>query len=65
MIRIFYTLFVQALRYLQSVCNHPKLVLTPQHPLHDNITFQLKTEKSSLNDIKHAAKLVALKYVYN
>ncbi len=53
--------FSQALRYLQSVCNHPKLVLTPEHPLCDEITRQLESENSSLSDIKHAAKLIALK----
>ncbi|XP_065212027.1 TATA-binding protein-associated factor 172 isoform X2 [Planococcus citri] len=51
----------QALRYLQSVCNHPKLVLTPQHPLYERVMEQLEEEKSSLSDIKHAAKLIALK----
>ncbi|RZF48832.1 hypothetical protein LSTR_LSTR003212 [Laodelphax striatellus] len=51
----------QALRYLQNVCNHPKLVLTPQHPEFNKISMQLLAKSSSLNDINHAAKLPALK----
>ncbi|XP_022171117.1 TATA-binding protein-associated factor 172 [Myzus persicae] len=52
---------LQALRYLQNVCNHPKLVLTPQHPQYSNITKQISESNSSLTDIQHAAKLPALK----
>ncbi|XP_077293659.1 histone acetyltransferase 1 isoform X2 [Arctopsyche grandis] len=51
----------QALRYLQNVCNHPKLVLTSQHPEFANITHELAQSNSSLNDIQHAAKLPALR----
>uniref|UniRef100_A0A1B6DFE2 TATA-binding protein-associated factor 172 n=1 Tax=Clastoptera arizonana TaxID=38151 RepID=A0A1B6DFE2_9HEMI len=51
----------QALRYLQNVCNHPKLVLTTQHPEFDRINEQLKKQNTSLADIQHAAKLPALK----
>ncbi|XP_048575409.1 TATA-binding protein-associated factor 172 isoform X2 [Nematostella vectensis] len=51
----------QALQYLRKVCNHPLLVLTPQHPEHDKIMQQLKETRQSLKDIHHAAKLVALK----
>lgn len=51
----------QALRYLQNVCNHPKLVLTPQHPQYSHILNQITESKSSLTDIQHAAKLPALK----
>jgi len=51
----------QALQYLRKVCNHPKLVLTSQHPKYSSIMSHLSTEKSSLNDIKHSAKLPALK----
>jgi len=53
--------FLQALRYLQNVCNHPKLVLTPQHPQYSNIIKQISESNSSLTDIQHAAKLPALK----
>ena len=51
----------QALQYLRKVCNHPKLVLSPQHPQYESITSQLKQEKSCLSDISHAAKLCALR----
>lgn len=51
----------QALRYLQSVCNHPKLALNPKHPQYENIIKQLKEQNSSLSDIQHAAKFPALK----
>ncbi|KAI8129808.1 TATA-binding protein-associated factor 172 [Lucilia cuprina] len=50
-----------ALRYLQNVCNHPKLVLTPKHPEFARITQELNQQQSSLNDIEHSAKLPALK----
>lgn len=52
----------QALRYLQNVCNHPKLVLTSLHPEFAKITHELAQTNSSLNDIQHAAKLPALRY---
>ncbi|PSN34064.1 TATA-binding protein-associated factor 172, partial [Blattella germanica] len=51
----------QALRYLQNVCNHPKLVLTQRHPEYEKITQQLKQQSSNMADIQHAAKLPALK----
>ena len=50
-----------ALRYLQNVCNHPKLVLTPKHPEYAKINMELIQQQSSLNDIEHSAKLPALK----
>ncbi|CAH1990000.1 unnamed protein product [Acanthoscelides obtectus] len=51
----------QALRYLQNVCNHPKLVLNPSHPQYMQITAQLQKHNSRLDDISHSAKLPALK----
>lgn len=51
----------QALRYLQNVCNHPKLVLTPQHPEYASVIQELAQQHSSLDDIQHSAKLPALK----
>ncbi|XP_074027518.1 histone acetyltransferase 1 isoform X2 [Leptinotarsa decemlineata] len=51
----------QALRYLQNVCNHPKLVLNPSHPHFQAIIAQLHRQKSALDDISHSAKLPALK----
>ena len=51
----------QALQYLRKVCNHPKLVLTSQHPKYESITQQLQQQNSSLSDINHASKLCALR----
>lgn len=51
----------QALRYLQNVCNHPKLVLTKEHPEYQIIQDELAKTNRSLNDIDNAAKLPALK----
>lgn len=51
----------QALRYLQNVCNHPKLVLKPHHPEFQNILAEMQKNNSSLDDIEHSAKLPALK----
>uniref|UniRef100_A0A1W7R9G5 TATA-binding protein-associated factor 172 n=1 Tax=Hadrurus spadix TaxID=141984 RepID=A0A1W7R9G5_9SCOR len=51
----------QALQYLRKVCNHPKLVLTPQHPEYDRVISQLKQHNTTLADIQHAAKLTALR----
>ncbi|CAH1116110.1 unnamed protein product [Phaedon cochleariae] len=51
----------QALRYLQNVCNHPKLVLNPSHPHYQQIIGQLHQQNIPLDDINHSAKLPALK----
>ncbi|XP_060802750.1 TATA-binding protein-associated factor 172 [Amyelois transitella] len=51
----------QALHYLQNVCNHPKLVLTAEHPQAAAVGAQLRLQHSSLDDIQHSAKLPALK----
>lgn len=53
----------QALQYLRKLCNHPALVLTPQHPEYKHITEQLNNQHTSLRDIQHAPKLSALKQV--
>ncbi|XP_074093959.1 histone acetyltransferase 1 [Cotesia typhae] len=51
----------EALRYLKNVCNHPKLVLGPNHPLYHEIRSQLDQQQTNLSDIDHSAKLPALK----
>lgn len=51
----------QALQYLRKVCNHPKLVLNPQHPEYHRIMAGLQQSESSLSDINHAAKLRSLR----
>lgn len=48
-------------RYLQNVCNHPKLVLKPHHPEYQSIIADLQRNRTSLDDIDHSAKLPALK----
>lgn len=50
----------QALRYLQNVCNHPKLVLR-QSAEFTNVSAQLALNNSTLDDIEHSAKLPVLK----
>ncbi|XP_063696221.1 TATA-binding protein-associated factor 172 [Culicoides brevitarsis] len=51
----------QALRYLQNVCNHPKLVLNANHPEFKSIVEDLRKKNGSLDNIEHSAKLPALK----
>lgn len=51
----------EALRYLKNVCNHPKLVLSNKHPQYQTVMNSLKQQRSSLEDIDHSAKLLALK----
>uniref|UniRef100_A0A182JX29 TATA-binding protein-associated factor 172 n=1 Tax=Anopheles christyi TaxID=43041 RepID=A0A182JX29_9DIPT len=51
----------QALRYLQNVCNHPKLVLSPSHPEYQIIVGEFTRNGSSMDDIEHSAKLPVLK----
>ncbi|KOB74759.1 Uncharacterized protein OBRU01_03844 [Operophtera brumata] len=45
----------------QNVCNHPKLVLTADHPQAAVIGRELSANHSNLDDIEHSAKLPALK----
>eukprot|EP00092_Neocalanus_flemingeri_P012300 GFUD01013258.1.p1 GENE.GFUD01013258.1~~GFUD01013258.1.p1 ORF type:complete len:1777 (+),score=633.99 GFUD01013258.1:47-5377(+) len=52
----------QALQYLKKVCNHPKLVLTKEHPEYDSVlSNHLNGNLDNLLNIEHAAKLSALK----
>ncbi|KAG8190202.1 hypothetical protein JTE90_011924 [Oedothorax gibbosus] len=51
----------QALQYLRKVCNHPRLVLSENHPEFKSICKELKDQDSNLKEITHAAKLCALK----
>ncbi|CAC5413286.1 BTAF1 [Mytilus coruscus] len=55
----------QALQYLKKVCNHPSLVLTPNHPKYKEITVQLKQQNSNLRDLQHTPKLMALRQLLN
>ncbi|CAG0889106.1 unnamed protein product [Darwinula stevensoni] len=51
----------QALQYLKKVCNHPKLVLSPEHPEWGSVISMLRETNSDLDDINHSAKLQALR----
>lgn len=51
----------EALRYLKNVCNHPKLVLTSKHPQYQTVMNMIRQQRTSLEDIEHSAKLLALK----
>ena len=55
---------LQALQYLRKVSNHPSLVLKPTHPEYQEISANLQQAKSSINDIQHSGKLVALRWGY-
>ena len=58
---LLFSVSLQALQYLRKVCNHPALVLTPRHPMYERVMEHLTKTSSSLRDIKHATKLLALK----
>ncbi|XP_014673843.1 PREDICTED: TATA-binding protein-associated factor 172-like isoform X1 [Priapulus caudatus] len=51
----------QCLQYLRKVCNHPLLVLQPDHPLYRQIADQLDRTATSLCSLQHSGKLVALR----
>jgi len=51
----------QALHYLRKLCNHPTLVVTPEHPEYASVMKQLERDSSSLRDLQHAPKIGALK----
>ena len=52
---------LQSLQHMRKISNHPALVLTPSHPLHGPITAELAASGSSLHDLQHAPKLIALR----
>lgn len=51
----------QALQYMRKLCNHPALVLTPEHPKAKEVAEYLASKKSELLSIEHAPKLKSLK----
>ncbi|KAJ3196679.1 btaf1 RNA polymerase II, B-TFIID transcription factor-associated, 170kDa [Irineochytrium annulatum] len=53
----------QALQYLRKLCNHPSLVLTPKHPQYEKISKQMAADGDSIDDIKHAPKIAALRQI--
>lgn len=51
----------QALQYMRKLCNHPALVVSPNHPQAAEVASFLAGRKSDLRDIEHAPKLKSLK----
>ncbi|CAF3348525.1 unnamed protein product [Rotaria socialis] len=51
----------KALQYLRKLCNHPSLILTPEHPKWFNVQNELRESQITLNDILLSGKLLALK----
>ncbi|SGZ41566.1 related to TATA-binding protein-associated factor MOT1 [Hanseniaspora guilliermondii] len=55
----------QALQYMRKLCNHPKLVLSENHPQYQRVQEQLRREHLSLSDLRNAPKLMGLKNLLN
>lgn len=51
----------QALQYMRKLCNHPALVLSPDHPQLMQVEDYLKQTHLGLHDIINAPKLLALR----
>ncbi|CCE64687.1 hypothetical protein TPHA_0I01830 [Tetrapisispora phaffii CBS 4417] len=51
----------QALQYMRKLCNHPALVLSPNHPKLKEVQNYLQQTKTNLHDITNAPKLNALR----
>lgn len=51
----------QALQYMRKLCNSPSLVVKEGHKQYDAIQSRLARQNSSLKDIAHAPKLLALR----
>lgn len=51
---------LQALTYMQRLCNHPSLFLTPAHPDYGEIVADLERQGSSLSSPELSGKLIAL-----
>jgi len=53
----------QSLQYLRKLCNHPALVLKSNTEAIESAFIHLGNASTSLNEIQHAPKLLALKCV--
>ncbi|KAI9328933.1 SNF2 family N-terminal domain-containing protein [Obelidium mucronatum] len=53
----------QALQYLRKLCNHPSLVLKPDHPKFGMIMDQLKADGKTIHDVSLSPKIMALKQI--
>lgn len=51
----------QALQYMRKLCNHPALVVLPDHPQFDEVNQYLTKHNLALKAIEHAPKLLSLK----
>lgn len=51
----------QALQYMRKLCNHPALVLSPNHPQLHQVEQYLKQTGMDLHDVTNAPKLNALR----
>ena len=51
----------QALQYMRKLCNHPALVLSPNHPQLRQVEQYLKQTHTDLHDIVNAPKLDSLR----
>lgn len=51
----------QALQYMRKLCNSPALVLNSKHPQYEKINLQLRQQNSTIYDIEHSPKLIALR----
>lgn len=54
----------RSIKYLLAVCNHPSLVLTPEHPLYEWAMKEYSSESDGLSDYRLSGKLIALKYLF-
>ena len=55
----------QALQYLRKLCNHPRLVLTNDHPQYSLVMKHLANDDTDISNIKHSPKLIALQQLLN
>ena len=46
---------------MKKLCNHPSLVLTPEHPKYKQVMQNVKASGIELSDTRHSPKLMALK----
>ncbi|KAL5106891.1 hypothetical protein TcWFU_005968 [Taenia crassiceps] len=51
----------RSIKYLLAVCNHPSLVLSPEHPLYDWALEHCAEKSDGLDDFHLSGKLVALR----
>ncbi|KAF0984661.1 hypothetical protein FDP41_000560 [Naegleria fowleri] len=55
----------KALKYLRKLCNHPCLVLEPDHPMYQSVTQEIKQQGMELTDVNLSPKLLSLKQLLN